>query len=232
VDPKQRREELLQLRAEPDERIVLLDMETSGLIPEEHDILEIGAIVLTADLDRIPSLAPDERDIHVFHRLVRIDPQRVRASAQARVLEMHKDSGLLDDLDAAWLERTSKSIEEVEGELVGWLQNAHAFPARTAVLGGSSVHFDRTFIVRHMPTLDVFLHYRMLDVSAIRECYRRWVDRDFPRRWKAEHGESGHRVRGDIENSLAELRFFREQCFRPEPPTKPQPLPFGFGRPR
>lgn len=225
IDPKQRREELLQLRAEPDDRIVILDMETSGLIPEEHDILEIGAVVLTPDLERLPSKS--EQDVAFFHRLVRVHPGKVRAQMQDRVIEMHTASGLLGDLERAWDDRTTKSIEEVEGELIGWLQNGHGFPPRTAVLAGSSIHFDRTFIVQHMPTLDQFLHYRMLDVSAIRECYRRWVDPDFSKRWKAEHGEALHRVLNDVANSIAELRLFREKCFQPEVPTKKHPLPFG-----
>ena len=91
---------------------------------------------------------------------------------------------------------------------------AHVPTARKAPLAGNSVYVDRGFLNRDMPALDEYLHYRLVDVSSIKELVRRW----FPRVYfnsPSKHG--GHRALADIRESIEELRFYRESVFVPQP---------------
>lgn len=188
-----------------DVRLVVLDLETTGLDPSHNRILELAAVIVEHDL----TIRKGDGIQHSYHAVIRPNHtpvEKLITDANARVF--HEESGLLAEirnpLRASSLVAT---VSEVEGEVIAWLQ-ANDFAPGTAMLAGNSVHFDRTFIQRWMPDLDLFLHYRMVDVSAMREAYRRWVDPEFPKKWKERWGPPAHRAMSDIENSINELRFF------------------------
>ncbi len=188
-----------------DERIVVLDTETTGLIPETDRMLELGAVVLGGDLSDLSH----GRVLNSFEAVIRQHKPLVQLVRDPHVYEMHRASGLAADLQSP-----EKSVRwvgwlaEVESSMIGWLTE-HGFEARSAVIAGNSIHQDRAFIRRWMPDLDQFLHYRMIDVSALRESYRRWVDPEFPEKWRERWGATGHRTLVDCQNSINELRFFR-----------------------
>jgi oligoribonuclease len=123
------------------------------------------------------------------------------------VVAMHTSSGLLDELAAG------TTLEDAEAQVLSYVRE-HVPEPRRAPLAGSSVYTDRGFIVRDLPALDAWLHYRLVDVSTIKELSRRW----FPRAYfaaPAKHG--GHRALADILESIEELRYYREAVFVPVP---------------
>jgi oligoribonuclease len=90
----------------------------------------------------------------------------------------------------------------------------HVPEARKAPLAGSSVYVDRGFLANYMPELDAHLHYRLVDVSSVKELTRRW----YPRVYFASPEKTGnHRALGDIRDSISELRFYRDAVFVPQP---------------
>ena len=123
------------------------------------------------------------------------------------VREMHTTSGLLDELPGGI------TLAEAQELVLGYVRG-HVTEARKVPLCGNSIATDRWFIARDMPELDAYLHYRMVDVSSIKELARRW----FPRAYfssPAKHG--GHRALADIRESVQELRYYREAVFVPRP---------------
>jgi len=123
------------------------------------------------------------------------------------VRDMHTTSGLLTELAAGitLAEAQERVLEYVRG---------HVKEARKVPLCGNSIATDRSFLARDMPDLDTFLHYRMVDVSSIKELARRW----YPRAYFAsppKHG--GHRALADILESIRELQYYREAVFVPQP---------------
>ncbi len=202
-----------------DARIVVLDLETTGLSPDVDRILEVGAIVIESDL-RVPT---DEDDVNSrvsskFLRVVRQSTPLGQLVQDHKVYEMHVMSGLAADLKSPELcTAVVGRISEVEADLISWLKEGHFFEAKAAVIAGNSIHQDRAFIRRWMPDLDQFLHYRMIDVSAMREAYRRWFDPQFPEKWRQRWGNTKHRTLPDCQNSINELVFFRSAMSKADP---------------
>jgi oligoribonuclease len=123
------------------------------------------------------------------------------------VREMHTTSGLLAELP------DGITVPEAQELVLGYVRG-HVTEARKVPLCGNSIATDRWFIARDMPELDNYLHYRMVDVSSIKELARRW----FPRAYfsaPAKHG--GHRALADIRESVQELRYYRDAVFVPRP---------------
>ena len=123
------------------------------------------------------------------------------------VREMHTASGLLAELAAG------VTLAEAQEQVLRYVRG-HVPEPRKVPLCGNSIATDRTFIARDMPELDTYLHYRMVDVSSIKELARRW----YPRAYFAspqKHG--GHRALADIRESIQELRYYREAIFVPSP---------------
>lgn len=202
-------------RKEHDHRLIFLDFETTGFDPDGDLILEIGATVVSADLDYRMAIGRGDADGLFFHRYPQYQGRPIDTLLEGSdeyVQKLHMESGLVADSlrDARGL---PKSLGDIEDELIDWLSKGHGFAPKVGVLAGSSIHFDRGFITHQMPKLDAFLHYRMLDVSAIREAYMRWRDPDFSATWKAMQGHATHRVRDDIRASVDELRFFKGKLF-------------------
>jgi oligoribonuclease len=123
------------------------------------------------------------------------------------VRDMHTTSGLLTELG------DGITLAEAQDQVLGYIRGYVAEP-RKVPLCGNSIATDRAFIARDLPKLDEFLHYRMIDVSSIKELARRW----YPRAYFASPAKvGGHRALADIRESIAELRYYREAIFVPRP---------------
>jgi oligoribonuclease len=120
---------------------------------------------------------------------------------------MHEKSGLRDELDSGI------TLEEAEQQVLAYVRE-HCAEGSRPPLAGNTVATDRAFIARDMKELDAFLHYRIVDVSSIKELSRRW----FPRAYFAAPTKRGnHRALADIQESIEELRYYREAVFVPPP---------------
>jgi oligoribonuclease len=124
------------------------------------------------------------------------------------VQEMHATSGLLEALATATL-----TVEQAEEQVLDYVKR-WAPDRRKAPLCGNSIATDRTFIARYMPKLDDHLHYRMVDVSSIKELARRWYPKAY---FNAPVKTGGHRALADIVDSITELRYYRAAVFVPAP---------------
>lgn len=173
--------------------LVWLDLEMTGLDPDGCVILEAAAILTGADL--VP-LAEYEAVVW--------QPEEALARMVPVVREMHTRNGLLERVRAS-----SRSLREVELELVRLI--AGRCGPGEGVLAGSSIHTDRRFLVRHMPLLDRFLHYRMVDVSSLSTLTRAW----YPSAPERPRTPREHTALADIRASLAELVHARDTFFRP-----------------
>jgi len=123
------------------------------------------------------------------------------------VRQMHTASGLLAELPGGM------TLAEAQDQVVGYVRG-HVKEARKAPLCGNSIATDRAFLARDLPRLDEYLHYRMIDVSSVKELARRW----FPRAYFASPLKiGGHRALADIKESITELRYYREAVFVPPP---------------
>jgi oligoribonuclease len=123
------------------------------------------------------------------------------------VRQMHTSSGLLNEL------ASGVTLAEAQDQVLSYIRGYVAEP-RKAPLCGNSIATDRAFIARDLPKLDDYLHYRMIDVSSIKELARRW----YPRAYFASPAKiGGHRALADIKESIVELRYYREAIFVPMP---------------
>src|SRR5580693_3879171 len=175
------------------DQLVWIDCEMTGLDLAHDALIEIACIVTDGQL-----VAVDEGvDLVIKPPAEALDhmPEVVR--------EMHTASGLLTEL------ASGITLAEAQEQVLAYVRMTRKVP-----LCGNSIATDRTFIARDMPELDSFLHYRMVDVSSIKELARRW----YPRVYFAspdKHG--GHRALADIRESIRELQYYREAIFVPLP---------------
>ena len=184
--------------AAKDNRIVWVDLEMTGLDPKRHVIVEVAALVTDAELNII-----DEGVDLVVHAT-----DAKLAEMDDFVTEMHSGNGLLDDIKASTV--SLSQAEDAVLELVA----KHCDPAHPAPLAGNSIATDRTFIRAQMPRLDAALHYRMIDVSTIKELTRRW----FPKAYYNQPDKGmAHRALADIVESIRELDYYRRSVFVPAP---------------
>lgn len=172
--------------------LVWMDCEMTGLDPEKHVLLEIATIITDYDLqiiDRGPDLAirPSQA------KLDTMDPWSRRT---------HGKSGLLDRV-----QKEGVSVTEAERQTLSFIRR-YCF-VRTAPLCGNSIGQDKRFIVRYMPKLDEFLHYRTVDVSSIKVLVAEWYEG----RYKSPKKQETHRALTDIEESIAELDYYRKTVF-------------------
>lgn len=184
--------------AAKDNRIVWVDLEMTGLDPARHVIVEVAALVTDAELNIID----DGVDL-VVHAT---DDEL--AQMDDFVTQMHSENGLLDDIKASTV-----SIREAEDAVLA-LVDKHCDPAHPAPLAGNSIATDRAFIRAHMPRLDDALHYRMIDVSTIKELSRRWFTRAY---FKQPEKGMAHRALADIVESIRELDYYRRAVFVDSP---------------
>ncbi|GCD37485.1 oligoribonuclease [Streptomyces chrestomyceticus JCM 4735] len=123
------------------------------------------------------------------------------------VRQMHTSSGLLAELDSG------TTLEDAQEQVLQYLKQHVPEPGR-APLCGNSVGTDRGFLLRDMPELESHLHYRIVDVSSVKELARRWYPRAY---FNSPEKNGNHRALADIRESIAELRYYREAVFVPQP---------------
>jgi oligoribonuclease len=184
------------------EPLVWIDCEMTGLDPITEVLVEIAVIVTDSELTTLD----DGLDILIA------TPEDKLAAMDPVVREMHTQSGLLTALATA-----TTTLEEAEQQVLDYVQR-HVPERRKAPLCGNSIATDRSFISRYMPKLDDHLHYRMVDVSSIKELARRWYPRVY---FNSPAKTGGHRALADIIDSINELRYYRETLFvlQPGPDT-------------
>jgi oligoribonuclease len=179
------------------DRMVWIDCEMTGLDLGRDALVEVAVLVTDSNL----TILGDGIDVVIR------PPHDALAGMPDVVREMHTASGLLDEL--------ADGITLLEAqELVLDFVRQHVPTPGKAPLAGNSVYVDRGFLARDMPALDEHLHYRLVDVSSIKELVRRW----FPRVYFNSPGKhGGHRALADIRESIEELRFYREAVFVAQP---------------
>lgn len=177
-------------------RLVWVDLEMTGLDPETCSIVEIATIVTDSELGVVAE-GPS---------LVVYQPEEALAAMGDVVRAMHERSGLLDRIRASRV-----GLEEAKASTLAFLEE-HVDPG-TAPLCGNSVWKDRAFLERYMPEVVRHLHYRIVDVSTLKELARRW----FPGAGAPKKNET-HRALDDIRESIEELRWYRARLFvAPDP---------------
>ena len=180
------------------DRLVWVDCEMTGLDLGKDQLVEIAVIVTESDLTELDS---------GLNIIIRPADMSVLDSMDEVVREMHTASGLLEEIP------NGVTLAEAEEKVLDYVRQ-HVPDSRKAPLAGSSVYVDRGFLARDMPALDAHLHYRVIDVSSIKELARRW----YPRAYFASPEKRGnHRALGDIRESIAELRYYRDAIFVPHP---------------
>ena len=180
------------------DRLVWIDCEMTGLDPASDLLLEVACLVTDSELN----LLDEGVD------LVISAPDEALDAMVPVVREMHETSGLTAAVRAATL-----SLSEAEKIVLDYVR-ARVPEVRKAPLCGNSIATDRTFLARYMPSLDAHLHYRMIDVSSIKELARRWYVRTY---YAAPVKRGGHRALADIQESIEELRYYRQALFVPPP---------------
>jgi len=178
--------------------LVWIDCEMTGLDLGKDALIEVAALVTGPELD----VLGDGIDlvIHADDAALDAMPEVVR--------EMHAKSGLTDEV-----RRSTVTMAQAEEAILAYIKQFVPNP-RSAPLCGNSIATDRGFLARDMPTLDDFLHYRMIDVSSIKELARRW----YPRVYFGQPQKGlAHRALADIRESIRELEYYRRTVFVPLP---------------
>lgn len=177
-------------------KLVWVDLEMTGLDPSTCIILEIATMVTSSDLSEViegPALT-----IHA--------PESALLGMVPEVQAMHRRSGLWDRV----LE-SKVTLEEARDATLAFVR-AHVEKGATP-LCGNSVWKDKQFLERHMPELAAHFHYRVVDVSTLKELVRRW----YPSAYHPPKKKEDHRARGDILESIDELRWYKSKVLVPIP---------------
>jgi oligoribonuclease len=181
--------------AAPD-HLVWIDCEMTGLDVSSDALIEVACLVTDGDLTILGD------GISVVIR----PPAAALEGMGDFVRDMHAASGLLPEL------ANGVTMSEAEDLVLDYIK-AHATEGK-APLAGNTVGMDRMFLERDMPRLSAYLHYRVVDVSSIKELARRWFPRAY---FQAPEKTGGHRALGDIQDSVRKLRYYRETIFVPPP---------------
>jgi oligoribonuclease len=179
------------------DRLVWIDCEMTGLDLGADALIEVAALVTDFELNVLGEgvdviIKPSQESLDQMIEFVR---------------SMHEKSGLLDEL------ANGTTLAEAEEQVLAYIKE-HCPDGSRPPLAGNTVATDRAFLARDMPGLESFLHYRIVDVSSIKELSRRW----YPRAYFAAPTKRGnHRALADIQESIEELRYYREAVFVPAP---------------
>jgi oligoribonuclease len=172
--------------------LVWVDCEMTGLDLAKDALIEIAVLVTDENLN----LLGDGIDL-----VIRTDEKNL-AEMSAEVRNMHTESGLLEKLS------TGVAMGVAEEKILEYLSKFTS--AGKSPIAGNSIGMDRNFINRDMPKLGAFLHYRSVDVSSIKELARRWYPKVY---FNAPKKTGNHRALGDIQDSIAELKYYRDNIF-------------------
>ena len=189
---------------DPGQRIVWIDCEMTGLSLTDDALVEIACVVTEGDLTAL------DDGISIVIR----PPDEPLAAMDPFVVDMHEKSGLILEIP------DGVTLQEAADQVLAYIKS-HVPEPRRAPLAGSTIYVDRGFLARDMPELDAHLHYRVVDVSSIKELIKRW----YPQVYYASPEKTGnHRALGDILDSVAELRYYRDTTIAPiSPATVPTP---------
>lgn len=177
-----------------DERLVWMDLEMTGLEPETDRIIELAVLVTDSELNIVaegPEIVVHQSD-------------EVLDAMDEWNTTHHGQSGLTKKVRASTV-----SEADAEAQVLAFLAE-HCAPGKCP-LAGNSIHQDKRFIARYMKKLDGFLHYRLVDVSTLKELGRRWYPGEYAKRPKKM---GAHRALDDIRESIAELKYYREAMFK------------------
>ena len=179
--------------AQDQNNLVWLDMEMTGLNPDTDRIIELAVVITDAKLDTVA-----ESPVLVVHQ----------ADAVLDAMDdwnkgTHGRSGLIAKVKASQTDEA-----QAQAQMLAFIQQ-HV-PARTSPMCGNSICQDRRFMARHMPQLEAYFHYRNLDVSTLKELARRWK----PELAKGVVKNGKHEALADIYESIAEMKFYRENFLR------------------
>jgi oligoribonuclease len=179
------------------DKLVWIDCEMTGLDLGADALIEVAALVTDFDLNVLGQgvdliIKPSAEALDQMNDFVR---------------QMHETSGLLRELDFGI------TLQEAEERVLAYVKE-HCPDGSRPPLAGNTVATDRAFLARDMPTLETFLHYRIVDVSSIKELSRRWFPRAY---FQAPAKRGNHRALADIQESIEELRYYREAVFVPSP---------------
>lgn len=180
-------------RRATNDRIVWIDCEMTGLNLTTDALIEVAALMTDYELNQLGDgidlvIKPAAEALEQMDDFVR---------------DMHTSSGLLEEL------ATGITMADAEQQVLAYIRQ-WAPEASKAPLGGNTVGTDRGFLARDMPELESHLHYRIIDVSSIKELALRWYPRAF---FSSPKKAGGHRALADIRESIAELRYYREAIF-------------------
>ncbi|NBD10207.1 MULTISPECIES: oligoribonuclease [Corallococcus] len=178
-----------------DTRLVWLDLEMTGLDPESCGIIEVGVIIT----------GPDLRPIAEFERVI-WQPEAMLQRMEPVVRDMHTKNGLLEKVRAS-----NVSLRVAERDVTSFI--ADHCELGEGILAGNSIHTDRRFLISHMPLLDRYLHYRMVDVTSLKVLVRAW----YPALVEPRKPPSGHTALADLRSSISELQYYRDILFRATP---------------
>ena len=173
--------------------LIWIDMEMSGLNPETDRVLEIACVITDAQLNTVA-----EAPVLVIHQ-----PDAVLDVMDNWNKSTHRKSGLIDRVRASTLGEA-----QAEERMIAFL--AQYVPSGVSPICGNSVHQDRRFLVRYLPQLDGYFHYRLIDVSTLKELARRWKPEVL--NGMVKHGK--HEALADIHESIEELRYYRAQIMK------------------
>lgn len=175
----------------PKDSLVWLDMEMTGLEPDDCVPLQVAVVITDAALKELDAL-----EVTIWQ------PSASLANMSPFVRQMHTENGLLDEVRSS-----SQSVEDAQRKMMEIVTKWCEY--RQGVLAGNSIHADRRFLVKYFPVFEGYLHYRMVDVSSIKELARRWYGPEA----MLVKGEGKHTALSDIRESIAELRHYREKVF-------------------
>lgn len=184
------------LLAKNDQNLVWLDCEMTGLDPDNERLIEI-AVVVTG-----PNLEPRiEGPVLVIHQ-----SDELLGKMDKWNKSTHGKSGLIDKVKASTLTEA-----EAETQILAFLK--HYLPKATSPLCGNTISQDRRFLIKYMPKLDAFFHYRNIDVSTFKELAKRWQ----PEVYKAFKKQQKHTALADVHESIDELEHYREHFLKVKP---------------
>lgn len=177
--------------------LVWIDCEMTGLDVSIDELVEVAVVITDYDL-----LTVDPG----FSIVIKPD-QSAFDNMGEFVLNMHKESGLLEEIPHG------VALADAEYAVNEYILRFVPTP-QTAPLAGNTIGTDRAFLAKYMPRVDTHLHYRNIDVSSIKELSRRWFPRAY---FNAPTKDGGHRALADIRESIRELEYYRKAVFTPEP---------------
>ena len=179
------------------DRMVWIDCEMTGLSLTDDALIEVAALVTDSELNVLGE------GVDIVIR----PPAEALETMPDVVRKMHTSSGLLDEL------AQGTTLADAEEQVLAYVREHVKEPGK-APLCGNSVGTDRGFLLRDMPDLEGYLHYRIVDVSSIKELSRRWYPRVY---FNSPVKSGGHRALSDIRESIEELKFYRQAIFVPQP---------------